>query len=85
MCIIVKSVLITVLFSNNCQHVLMIPYHPLSHYIKALLSDFFSEGYEFLQNPPAGFYPRLGVIGFAGIIGLFLARGKWEPFELLMF
>ncbi|NWS38418.1 MIC26 protein, partial [Probosciger aterrimus] len=41
-----------------------------------LLSDFFSEGYEFLQNPPAGFYPRLGVIGFAGIIGLFLARGS---------
>ncbi|KAM9020734.1 MICOS complex subunit MIC26 isoform 1-T2 [Ara ararauna] len=34
------------------------------------------ESYEFLQNPPAGFYPRLGVIGFAGIIGLFLARGS---------
>ncbi|NXT43796.1 MIC26 protein, partial [Pelecanoides urinatrix] len=48
----------------------------LSHYIKALCSDFFSEGYEFLQNPPAGFYPRLGVIGFAGIVGLFLARGS---------
>uniref|UniRef100_A0A8C0IEH8 MICOS complex subunit n=1 Tax=Bubo bubo TaxID=30461 RepID=A0A8C0IEH8_BUBBB len=32
--------------------------------------------YEFLQNPPAGFYPRLGVIGFAGIVGLFLARGS---------
>ncbi|NXE92137.1 MIC26 protein, partial [Menura novaehollandiae] len=42
----------------------------------ALCSDFFSEGYEFLQKPPAGFYPRLGVIGFAGIIGLFLARGS---------
>ncbi|KFV67596.1 Apolipoprotein O, partial [Dryobates pubescens] len=42
----------------------------------ALCSDFFSEGYEFLQNPPAGFYPRLGVIGFAGIVGLFLARGS---------
>ncbi|XP_014815895.1 PREDICTED: MICOS complex subunit MIC26 isoform X2 [Calidris pugnax] len=34
------------------------------------------EGFEFLQNPPAGFYPRLGVIGFAGIVGLFLARGS---------
>uniref|UniRef100_A0A8C3MSP5 MICOS complex subunit n=1 Tax=Geospiza parvula TaxID=87175 RepID=A0A8C3MSP5_GEOPR len=33
-------------------------------------------GYEFLQKPPAGFYPRLGVISFAGIIGLFLARGS---------
>lgn len=56
----------------------------LSHYIKALVSGFFSEGYEFLQNPPGGFYPRLGVISFAGIVGLFLARGKWEPFELVM-
>ncbi|NXI87720.1 MIC26 protein, partial [Rhipidura dahli] len=42
----------------------------------SLCSGFFSEGYEFLQKPPAGFYPRLGVIGFAGIIGLFLARGS---------
>ncbi|KFP36003.1 Apolipoprotein O, partial [Chlamydotis macqueenii] len=42
----------------------------------ALCSDLFSEGCEFLQNPPAGFYPRLGVIGFAGIVGLFLARGS---------
>ncbi|NXG45237.1 MIC26 protein, partial [Psilopogon haemacephalus] len=60
-----------------CIH-LMIPCHKktLSHCIKALPSDFFSEGYEFLQNPPAGFYPRLGVIGFAGIVGLFLARGS---------
>ncbi|KFQ25934.1 Apolipoprotein O, partial [Merops nubicus] len=48
----------------------------LSHYMKVLCSGFFSEGYEFLQNPPAGFYPRLGVIGFAGIVGLFLARGS---------
>ncbi|NXT76708.1 MIC26 protein, partial [Zapornia atra] len=43
---------------------------------QALCSDFFSEGCGFLQNPPAGFYPRLGVIGFAGIVGLFLARGS---------
>ncbi|NWV30868.1 MIC26 protein, partial [Grantiella picta] len=42
----------------------------------SLCSDFFSEGYEFLQKPPAGFYPRLGVISFAGVIGLFLARGS---------
>uniref|UniRef100_A0A8D2QQS7 MICOS complex subunit n=1 Tax=Zosterops lateralis melanops TaxID=1220523 RepID=A0A8D2QQS7_ZOSLA len=34
------------------------------------------KGYEFLQNPPGGFYPRLGVISFAGIVGLFLARGS---------
>ncbi|NXP66881.1 MIC26 protein, partial [Chloropsis cyanopogon] len=42
----------------------------------SLCSGFFSEGYEFLQKPPAGFYPRLGVISFAGIVGLFLARGS---------
>ncbi|NWZ62118.1 MIC26 protein, partial [Acrocephalus arundinaceus] len=42
----------------------------------SLVSGFFSEGYEFLQKPPAGFYPRLGLISFAGIIGLFLARGS---------
>ncbi|NXA46871.1 MIC26 protein, partial [Nothocercus julius] len=48
----------------------------LSHHINALCSDLFSEGCEFLQNPPPGFYPRLGVVGFAGIVGLFLARGS---------
>ncbi|XP_041707254.1 MICOS complex subunit MIC26 isoform X1 [Coregonus clupeaformis] len=35
-----------------------------------------SETFTFLQNPPAEFYPRLAVIGFSGIIGLFLARGS---------
>ncbi|NXR15321.1 MIC26 protein, partial [Semnornis frantzii] len=55
---------------SHLRHV-MEPYTAWS-----LSSDFFSEGYEFLQNPPAGFYPRLGVIGFAGIVGLFLARGS---------
>ncbi|XP_074850488.1 MICOS complex subunit MIC26 isoform X7 [Carettochelys insculpta] len=34
------------------------------------------ESCEFLRNPPPGFYPRLGVIGFAGIVGLFLSRGS---------
>ncbi|KAG8450627.1 hypothetical protein GDO86_003050 [Hymenochirus boettgeri] len=32
--------------------------------------------YEFLKDAPPGFYPRLGLIGFAGIVGLFLARGS---------
>uniref|UniRef100_A0A673WZL3 MICOS complex subunit n=1 Tax=Salmo trutta TaxID=8032 RepID=A0A673WZL3_SALTR len=35
-----------------------------------------NETFTFLQNPPAEFYPRAGVIGFAGILGLFLARGS---------
>nr|XP_006628060.1 PREDICTED: MICOS complex subunit MIC26 [Lepisosteus oculatus] len=34
------------------------------------------DSYEFLKDPPPGFYPRAGVIGFAGILGLFLARGS---------
>ncbi|XP_072284513.1 MICOS complex subunit MIC26 isoform X2 [Pyxicephalus adspersus] len=32
--------------------------------------------YEYLKDAPPGFYPRLGLIGFAGVIGLFLARGS---------
>ncbi|XP_029459276.1 MICOS complex subunit MIC26 isoform X2 [Rhinatrema bivittatum] len=32
--------------------------------------------YDFLRDAPPGFYPRLSLIGFAGIIGLFLARGS---------
>ncbi|XP_028583315.1 MICOS complex subunit MIC26 isoform X1 [Podarcis muralis] len=39
-------------------------------------AEYGREGYELLKSPPPGFYPRLGVIGFAGIVGLFLARGS---------
>ncbi|KAG9281537.1 MICOS complex subunit MIC26, partial [Astyanax mexicanus] len=35
-----------------------------------------ADSYEYLKNPPPEFYPRAGVIGFTGIIGLFLARGS---------
>ncbi|XP_015270924.1 PREDICTED: MICOS complex subunit MIC26 isoform X2 [Gekko japonicus] len=38
--------------------------------------EYGKEGRDFLKNPPPGFYPRLGVIGFAGIVGLFLSRGS---------
>ncbi|CAD7671974.1 unnamed protein product [Nyctereutes procyonoides] len=34
------------------------------------------DSYEYLQNAPPGFFPRLGVTGFAGIVGLLLARGS---------
>lgn len=32
--------------------------------------------YGYLRNPPKDFYPRAGVIGFTGVLGLFLARGS---------
>ncbi|KAM7400125.1 hypothetical protein PAMA_004702 [Pampus argenteus] len=32
--------------------------------------------YAYLKNPPKDFYPRAGVIAFAGVLGLFLARGS---------
>ncbi|XP_042314686.1 MICOS complex subunit MIC26 [Sceloporus undulatus] len=41
-----------------------------------MAAEYGREGYDLLKNPPPGFYPRLGVIGFAGVIGLFLARGS---------
>lgn len=37
---------------------------------------FGSDTYAYLKNPPKDFYPRAGVIGFTGILGLFLARGS---------
>uniref|UniRef100_A0A672JTG6 MICOS complex subunit n=1 Tax=Salarias fasciatus TaxID=181472 RepID=A0A672JTG6_SALFA len=38
--------------------------------------QFGSDTYSYLKNPPKDFYPRAGVIGFTGILGLFLARGS---------
>lgn len=32
------------------------------------------DAYSYLRDPPKDFYPRAGVIGFTGILGLFLAR-----------
>ncbi|XP_048192121.1 MICOS complex subunit MIC26 isoform X1 [Perognathus longimembris pacificus] len=34
------------------------------------------DSYDFLQNAPPGFFPRLGVIGFAGFVGLLFSRGS---------
>ncbi|GAA6074691.1 apolipoprotein O, a isoform X1, partial [Tachysurus ichikawai] len=38
--------------------------------------QFGKDSSEYLRNPPKEFYPRAGVIGFAGILGLFLGRGS---------
>lgn len=38
--------------------------------------DLGNDTYASFQNPPKDFYPRLGVIGFTGVLGLFLARGS---------
>lgn len=38
--------------------------------------QFGNDTYSYLQNPPKDFYPRAGIIGFAGLLGLFLARGS---------
>ena len=32
--------------------------------------------YSYLSNPPAEFYPRAGIIGLAGIVGVLLGRGS---------
>ncbi|XP_073696922.1 apolipoprotein O, a isoform X2 [Garra rufa] len=38
--------------------------------------QFGQNSYTYLKNPPPEFYPRAGVIGVAGILGLFFGRGS---------
>ena len=40
------------------------------------VTRFGHEVYGYLRQPPEGFYPRVGIIGFAGVVGFFLARGS---------
>ncbi|XP_024134827.1 MICOS complex subunit MIC26 [Oryzias melastigma] len=35
-----------------------------------------NDSYVYLQNHPKDFYARAGIIGFTGVLGLFLARGS---------
>uniref|UniRef100_A0A3B5JYQ9 MICOS complex subunit n=1 Tax=Takifugu rubripes TaxID=31033 RepID=A0A3B5JYQ9_TAKRU len=39
-------------------------------------SRFGNEAYVYLKNPPQDLYPRAGIIGFTGLVGLLLARGS---------
>lgn len=34
------------------------------------------DAYAYAQSPPKDFYPRAGIIGFTGVLGLFLGRGS---------
>ncbi|XP_067085399.1 apolipoprotein O, a isoform X1 [Osmerus mordax] len=38
--------------------------------------QFGTDSYAYLKNPPPEFYPRAGIIGFTGFLGIFLARGS---------
>uniref|UniRef100_UPI0037E99727 MICOS complex subunit MIC26-like n=1 Tax=Semicossyphus pulcher TaxID=241346 RepID=UPI0037E99727 len=40
------------------------------------VARFGNDTYAYLKNPPQDFYPRAGVIGFTGVLGLFLGRGS---------
>ncbi|KAG7236626.1 hypothetical protein INR49_000750 [Caranx melampygus] len=35
-----------------------------------------TDTYDYLKDPPKSFYPRAGVIGFSGVLGLLLARSS---------
>ncbi|XP_028282911.1 MICOS complex subunit MIC26-like [Parambassis ranga] len=35
-----------------------------------------NDTYAYVKDPPKDFYPRAGIIGFTGILGLFVARGS---------
>lgn len=35
-----------------------------------------NDAYTYLKDPPKDFYPRAGIIGFTGVLGLVLARGS---------
>ena len=69
-----KAFHISDIIASHIQVVIRKSTHKQSPRCRAWFSGGFS--YEYLQTAPPGFFPRLGVTGFAGIVGLLLARGS---------
>lgn len=58
-------------YTNLCQEIYSHTKPKVEHFVQWGVDN-----YNYLQNAPPGFYPRLGVIGFAGFVGLLFARGS---------
>uniref|UniRef100_W5M6N0 MICOS complex subunit n=1 Tax=Lepisosteus oculatus TaxID=7918 RepID=W5M6N0_LEPOC len=78
-------------YTSWCQNIIIIIIHRLQGVCTAARPKIGSsvqlgkDSYEFLKDPPPGFYPRAGVIGFAGILGLFLARDEGSRIKKLVY
>nr|XP_046263398.1 MICOS complex subunit MIC26-like [Scatophagus argus] len=58
-------------YTDWCQ----VTYNQIKPKVQSVVR-FGNDTYAYLKNPPKDFYPRAGVIGFTGVLGLFLARGS---------
>lgn len=58
-------------YTDWCQ----VTYNKIKPKVQSVVR-FGNDTYTHLKNPPKDFYPRAGIIGFTGVVGLFLARGS---------
>ncbi|XP_071347467.1 MICOS complex subunit MIC26-like [Trachinotus anak] len=58
-------------YTARCQGT----YHKIKPKVQSLVQRG-NDTYAYLKNPPKDFYPRAGVIGFTGVLGLLLGRGS---------
>ena len=58
-------------YTSFCQEIYSHTKPKVDHFVQWGVDN-----YNYLQNAPPGFFPRLGVIGFAGFVGLLFARGS---------